>query len=76
MFSIMLFYYFCGLLALHMTCISLAHGYDFKRALETSQKLQPRILLAAAHESDIAYRGLTIPVKNDLVLHYIDVICL
>ena len=53
------------------TC--LASGYNFNKALDTSNGLQPRALQAAARPSDIARRGSNIPVRNNVVLHYADV---
>lgn len=54
-------------------CSAQADRAGFKRALETSSNLEPRVLRAAALESDIAKRGLDVALRNKILLHYVDV---
>lgn len=52
---------------------NVVNGYDFGKAIELSSGLQPRMLRAAARKDDIAKRGRDIPLRNSVILHYIDV---
>jgi hypothetical protein len=45
----------------------------FKRAVDLSQTLEPRVLKAANLESDLSRRGLDIAFRKSILLHYAEV---
>ena len=61
-----------ALISLGSASISYASSLKYARALELAKDVEPRSLKAAALNADIAKRGLHVPMRQDVQLHYFD----
>lgn len=62
-----------ALILLTIFSLTSADNAHYKRALELSQTLEPRVLKAAALHSDISRRSLHNAFTRDVSLHYVEV---